>query len=238
MNKSSELKSWEHHDYTALDLELEEFFSDLPARTQLEERLNAWSHGIFSMAYMFGFAYLMYCALNSTKDYAVESAFVYGLSLVLLFGASALYHGATEPLLKKKMRILDHCAIFLFIAGNYTPVLLLLVGGEIGWALFGFQWTLAMFGVFLKMKFTGKYDWFFVALFVAMAWSGVVLGDYIRETLPTEAFNWLIIGGIVYMLGIIFYKSEEKIPHAHLIWHVFVIAGSLIHYVLMVRYVF
>ena len=153
MNKSSELNSWEHPNYSTLDLELEEFFSDLPARTTLEERLNAWSHGLFSVAYMFGFAYLMYCALNSTKAFAVESAFVYGLSLVLLFGASALYHGATEPLLKKKMRILDHCAIFLFIAGNYTPVFLLLVGGEAGWNLVLFQWTVAMVGVLLKMKF-------------------------------------------------------------------------------------
>lgn len=239
MDKLSKLDTWEHHNtYETLDLELEEFFSDLPQRTHREEMLNAWSHGLIAIAAVFGSFYLMYCALDSGKMYAVESAFVYGISLILLFGASALYHGATNPSLKKKMRILDHCAIFFFIAGNYTPLLLLTVGGETGWSLLYLQWSAAFIGILLKIRFTGKYDWMFIVLFVTMAWGGVAQGDFLYQTLPSAAINWLIIGGIVYMLGIFFYKSEERIPYAHLIWHLFVIGGALIHYTIMVQYVF
>ena len=135
------------------------------------------------------------------------------------------------------MRILDHCAIFLFIAGNYTPLLLLTIGGEVGWSLFCFQWSIALVGTLLKIKFTGRYDWFFILMFVAMSWVGVVQGNSLYHALPTAGFASLIIGGLVYMIGIGFYKSEERIPYAHLIWHLFVLVGCSIHYYMVVGHV-
>jgi hemolysin III len=180
----------------------------------------------------------VYAALQSGQAYALESALLYGATMVLLFTASASYHGATNPRLKKKLRILDHCAIFLFIAGNYTPLLLLTVGGEVGWSLFSLQWSIALVGTLLKIKFTGRYDWFFILMFVTMAWIGALQGDYLYHALPRDGFVSLIAGGILYMIGIFFYKSEERVPFAHLIWHLFVMGGCAIHYYMLARYVF
>ena len=238
MGKLSKITSWQHSEtYDPFELELKEFFSDLPARTYREEQLNAWSHGLCAVAAVLGFLYALFCAWNSGQDYALISAFVYGLSLMILFGSSAFYHGVSTPLLKKKLRIMDHCAIFLFIAGNYTPLLLLTIGGSTGWSLLLLQWTAAAIGVVLKIKFTGKFDWFFVFLFTIMAWIGVIQGDFLYQNLHPAAFYMLVIGGLVYMAGIFFYKAEGRIPYAHFIWHLFVMAGALIHYLAMVWYV-
>ena len=230
MNNTGELSEWEENS--------DPFFSTLPVRPEREEWLNTWSHGFFAILALFGFAYLVFCAVGSSKMYALEAAIVYGASLVILFAASAFYHGATAPLLKKRLRIMDHCAIFIFIAGNYTPLLLLTVGGSVGWSLLLLQWSVAAVGIALKIKFTGKYDLFFVFLFVVMAWIGVIPGDSLYTELPTTGFNLLIFGGIIYMIGIVFYKGEARIPYAHLIWHLFVMGGSVIHYIAMVNYVF
>jgi len=239
MDKLSGISNWlQSETYDPKELELKEFFSDLPERTYREEQLNAWSHGLFAAGSILGFLYVLICAWSSQKDYAMVSAFVYGFSLVILFASSAFYHGVTSPLLKKKLRIMDHCAIFLFIAGNYTPLLLLTVGGTIGWSLLLLQWTVAAIGVLLKMKFTGKYDWFFVLLFVVMAWVGVLQGDYLYKALPPTGFSMLVVGGFVYMAGIFFYKAEGRMPYAHLIWHLFVMGGCMLHYLAMVWYVF
>ncbi|MFK7798420.1 MAG: hemolysin III family protein [Aureispira sp.] len=221
-----------------LERELEELLPELPSRSRVEEWLNTWSHGGAAIAAFLGGLYLVFVAWQSEQNYALGSALVYGATMVILFGASAAYHGAEETRLKKKLRIVDHCAIFLFIAGNYTPLLLLTVGGETGWSLFYFQWSIALVGTLLKIKFTGRYDWFFILMFVAMAWIGVVQGDYLYHALPIAGFASLIVGGIVYMIGIIFYKSEKYIPYAHLIWHLFVMAGCSIHYYMIASYVF
>ena len=125
-----------------------------------------------------------------------------------------------------------------FIAGNYTPLLLLALGGAQGWFLLYAQWTMAIIGIFLKMRYTGKYDMFFIVLFSIMAWIGVVQGEYLYNALPPIAFNLLVWGGVVYMIGIIFYKAEGYLPYSHLIWHLFVMAGSLMHYIAIAFYVF
>jgi hemolysin III len=238
MSNTGELREWEEDASNAIEEDSNQFFSKLPVRSKLEEWLNTWSHGSFAILAVFGFAYAVFCALESGKAYALEAAIVYGTSLVLLFAASAFYHGASAPLMKKRLRIMDHCAIFVFIAGNYTPLLLLTVGGTMGSSLLLLQWTVAAIGIVLKIKFTGKYDLFFILLFVIMAWIGVIQGDYLSTALPATGFNLLIFGGLIYMIGIIFYKAEARIPYAHLIWHLFVMGGSLIHYIVMINYVF
>jgi hemolysin III len=239
MSNIGKLNEWEENaEDVAIEKNSDQDFSKLPVRSQREEWLNTWSHGSFAILAVFGFAYAFFCALGNSNAYALGAAMVYGTSLVVLFAASASYHGVSEPLLKKRLRIMDHCAIFVFIAGNYTPLLLLTVGGTIGVSLLLLQWTVAIIGVVLKLKFTGKYDLFFIFLFVVMAWIGVIQGDYLYLSLPTRGFNLLILGGIIYMIGLIFYKAEARIPYAHFIWHLFVMGGSLIHYIAMVNYVF
>ncbi|MFT5648247.1 MAG: hemolysin III [Aureispira sp.] len=239
MNDIGELSESEENAANIASKEnLDQFFSMLPVRLQREEWLNTWSHGLSAIFAIFGFAYVFFCALESGKAYALESALIYGTSLVVLFAASSFYHGASDPLIKKRLRIMDHCAIFIFIAGNYTPLLLLTVGGSTGFSLLLLQWTVAMIGVVLKIKFTGRFDLLFIFLFVIMAWIGVIQGDYMYTQLPIEGFNLLIFGGVIYMIGVVFYKSEGRIPYAHFIWHLFVMGGSLIHYIVMVNYVF
>lgn len=221
-----------------IDFEFDEMLSDLPIRTIREEWLNTWSHGVFAGLSILASLYMVYLAVQSGTAYALESALVYGLTMTLMYTTSAVYHGAKSVLWKKRWRIMDHCAIFLFIAGNYTPLLLLIVGGEVGWTMVSFLWSMAAIGVLLKIKFTGRYDWCFIALFVAMAWIGAIQGNYLYHALPTTGFNLLWIGGVVYMLGVFFYKMEGRIPYAHLIWHLFVIGGCSTHYWMMIRYVF
>ncbi|MGH1338411.1 MAG: PAQR family membrane homeostasis protein TrhA [Aureispira sp.] len=241
MENYGKLDEWEGQGMAEgidLESEIEELLPELPSRSNFEEQLNTWSHGLGAVLAAFGAFYLVFIAVQSEQSYALESALVYGATMILLFGASASYHGVTSLRLKRKLRILDHCAIFLFIAGNYTPLLLLTIGGKMGWSLFTFQWSIALVGTLLKIKFTGRYDWFFILMFVAMAWIGVLQGDYLYHALPIAGFSGLVIGGLVYMVGIVFYKSEERIPYAHLVWHLFVMAGCSIHYYMIVRYVF
>jgi len=239
MNNIGKLNEWEENaDDVAIKENTDQVFSKLPVRSQREEWLNTWSHGSFAILAVFGFAYAFFCALENSNVYALGAAAVYGTSLVVLFTASAFYHGVSDPLLKKRLRIMDHCAIFIFIAGNYTPLLLLTVGGTMGIFLLSLQWMVAVVGVVLKLKFTGKYDLLFILLFVIMAWIGVIQGDYLYIALPIKGFNLLIFGGIVYMIGLLFYKAEARIPYAHFIWHLFVMGGSLIHYIAMINYVF
>lgn len=221
-----------------IDFEFDEMLSDLPSRTVREEWLNTWSHGVFAGLSTLASLYLVYLAVQSGQSYALESALVYGATMTLMYTTSAVYHGARAVLRKKRWRIMDHCAIFLFIAGNYTPLLLLTVGGEVGWTMVSLLWSMAAVGGLLKIKFTGRYDWCFIALFVCMAWMGAIQGNYLYHALPTTGFNFLWIGGIVYMLGIFFYKMEGRIPYAHFIWHLFVIGGCSIHYLMMIWYVF
>jgi hemolysin III len=239
MDNSGELINWEEEENTeAFELELIDFFSDLPQRSHLEEKLNAWSHGIFAVISIFGFLYVLTESFGNPKEYAVISAIIYGMSLIFLFASSAVYHNATNLQLKKKLRIMDHCAIFLFIVGNYAPLLLLTIGGSTGVSMLMMLSSAAFIGILLKMKFTGKYDWFFVFLYVIMAWVGVIQGNYLIDTLPATGFYLLMLGGLVYMTGIIFYKAEGKIPYAHLFWHLFVMLGCILHYIVMVRFVF
>lgn len=236
MKNLSEISRWQQDDN--IDSNLKDFFADLPTRTYREELLNTWSHGIFAIASFFAFFHLLFRAWTHEQEYAVWSAVIYGLSLVVLFSASAWYHGSNAPLVKKRLRILDHCAIFFFIAGNYTPLLLLALGGETGWFLLYLQWGMAVVGIFLKIRYTGKYDAFFIVLFAIMAWLGVVQGEYLQQALPPIAFNLLVWGGVVYMVGIIFYKAEGYLPYSHLIWHLFVMTGCLMHYIAIAFFVF
>jgi len=156
MDKIREFNEWDENSAEKIDEEnLNQFFSELPVRADKEEWLNTWSHGFFAILAIFALIYVVFCALESNKVYALESALVYGGSLVILFAASAFYHGVSTPLMKKRLRIMDHCAIFIFIAGNYTPLFLLTVGGSIGGSLLLIQWSVAIIGILLKIKFTG-----------------------------------------------------------------------------------
>ena len=157
------------------------------------------------------------------------SAAVFGVSLVLLYGSSTLYHFFTSPRWKARFQVFDHICIYLLIAGSYTPFTLITLRGAWGWSIFGAVWAMAIGGVLLKTFWKGRKDhWLSTALYLLMGWLIVVaIGPLLRE-LPVAGFVWLCAGGLAYTLGVVFF-AWHKLPFNHAIWHLFVLCGSVCH---------
>ena len=203
----------------------------------LEEMLNSVSHGIAALAAVTGFIALITLSSISNKDWALFSTIVYGISLITLYTFSTLYHGLRNEKIKHVFRILDHCSIFILIAGTYTPVLLISIGGNTGWWIFGIQWTLALIGVIFKIFYTGKYEGVSILIYIIMGWMVIFKWDHLMNEIADPAFNLLLAGGIIYTIGVIFYLLDSKIKYFHFIWHLFVIIGSTLHYIMIFKHV-
>jgi hemolysin III len=203
--------------------------------TGREEAANVVTHAAGLLASVVGVAVLVYLGVVREEALHVASAGLYGTTLVALYAASTLYHAFRRPGLKRVLRVLDHCAIYLLIAGTYTPFVLVGLGGTLGWALFGVVWAMAVAGIVFKVFATGRFAVVSTAAYVAMGWLGVVaLGPLVRA-LPGAALVWLFVGGVAYTAGTFFY--HRKIPYSHALWHVFVLAGSVCHFVAIGLYV-
>lgn len=203
--------------------------------TGREEAANVATHAVGLVASVVGVTALVYLGVVREEALHVASAGLYGATLVALYAASTLYHAFRRPGLKRVLRVLDHCAIYLLIAGTYTPFVLVGLGGTLGWTLFGVVWAMAAAGVVFKVFATGRFAVVSTAAYVAMGWLGVVaLGPLVRA-LPGAALVWLFAGGVAYTAGTLFY--HRKIPYAHALWHVFVLAGSVCHFVAIGLYV-
>ena len=203
--------------------------------TVREEAANVATHVAGLLASVVGVGVLIYLGVVRDEVLHVASAGVYGATLVALYAASTLYHAFRRPGVKRVLRVLDHCAIYLLIAGTYTPFVLVGLGGRLGWTLFGVVWTMAAAGIVFKVFATGRFAVVSTAAYVAMGWLGVVaLGPLVRS-LPGAALVWLLAGGIAYTAGTIFY--HRKIPYSHALWHVFVLLGSVCHFIAIGLYV-
>ena len=199
-----------------------------PTVIQKEERLNTISHAIGALFGVIGFYFLL--NKNSHKtDYATFSIIVYSFTFILMFTASSLYHQVSFARFRNRLRILDHICIYLLIAGTYTPVALITLINGNGWDIFVYVWSIAAIGALLKLFFTGKYEFFSLLLYLAMGW--LIVLDFQNLLDYTEKFGirLLFIGGGFYTAGIIFY-AIEKIPYNHFIWHLFVLAGAISHW--------
>jgi hemolysin III len=161
---------------------------------------------------------------------------VYGLSFIILFSASALYHSSKNENHKHYYRIVDHISIYLLIAGTYTPVTLITLSESRGWLLFGLVWGIAVFGVILKLFFTGRFEIFSTLLYLVMGWLIVFDFSYLVDHMATNGLLLLFSGGLFYTVGIVFYVVH-KIPFNHLIWHLFVLAGAICHFFMIFFYV-
>lgn len=204
-------------------------------QSKLEEQLNAISHGIGAVLGVIGLVLLL--LQNSNKaDYSTVSIVVYGLSIIVLFTASALYHYVSKVILKHKLRILDHVSIYLLIAGTYTPVLVILLQHSKGALLLWLVWFIALVGFVLKLFFTGKFNTVSTLLYLVMGWLIVFDFEALKNVIAVNGLYWLFAGGIFYTVGIVFY-AVEKIPYNHVIWHFFVLAGAFCHFVMMLNYV-
>lgn len=203
-----------------------------------EEIANSISHGITALCAIGGFVLLLIFGAKSEKDWSLFSALFYGLSLVSLYTFSTLYHSLTHKTAKRVFNILDHCGIFLLIAGTYTPVLLISIGGVTGWVFFGIQWGMAVSGILLKVFFTGRFNIISTILYAVMGWIIIFKIDLIKAALPAQGFWLLAAGGFAYTIGIVFYIIDTRMKFSHFIWHLFVMAGTVLHFLMMVFYVF
>lgn len=194
-----------------------------------EEIANSITHGIGTGLSIAALAILVVLAAKKGDPWAIVGFSIYGSSLFLLYLISTLYHGFTHPTLKRFFRVLDHSAIFILIAGTYTPITLTALRGPWGWTLFGIVWGIAGAGILLKVMFFGKFEKLSVALYVLMGWVVIIALKPLLVALPAVSLIWIAIGGLLYTSGIIFY-AWQKLPYHHVIWHVFVLGGSISHF--------
>lgn len=195
----------------------------------LEEWLNALSHGIAALLSVVGLVVLVTQASGQGDPWKIVSVSVYGASLFLLFLASTTYHAVRDPALKWRLKTCDHCAIFLLIAGTYTPFLLVNLRGETGWWMFGVIWGLTAFGITMKLVFGHRFKALQVITYLLMGWLVVFASSSLAENLNHQAIELLVAGGIVYTGGVVFYLVKS-IPFNHAIWHLFVLGGSACHF--------
>lgn len=204
-------------------------------QSPFEEKLNAFTHAIGAI---FGIAALVLLIVFNTQKtgWSLFSVIVYGISIIVLFTASTLYHSVTNEKKKHYFRIVDHISIYLLIAGTYTPVLLISLEQTLGWTLFWVVWGIAAFGVILKLFFTGKFEVFSTLLYLVMGWLIIFDFSNLSEMLGSDGILFLFAGGLSYTVGIIFY-AIQKIPYNHVIWHLFVLSGAIFHFFMIFFYV-
>ena len=204
-------------------------------QTNFEEQLNTFSHAIGALLGVSGLVLLIVLNTNKTP-WSLFSVIVYGISIIVLFTASTLYHAARTERKKHYFRVLDHISIYLLIAGTYTPVLLITLEQTLGWILFWVVWGIAGFGVILKLFFTGRFEIFSTLLYLAMGWLIVFDFSSLYATIGSSGVLWLYAGGLFYTVGILFY-AIQRIPYNHVIWHIFVLAGAICHFFMILFYV-
>ena len=209
---------------------------ELKSYSLSEEIANSVTHGVgFLLALAAVVLLVVFSALRGTVWHVVACS-IYGASLVLLFGASTLYHSLPWPRVKAILKIVDHSAIYLLIAGTYTPFLLVSLRGPWGWSLFGVIWGLAVVGIVFKVFHAGRFKLVSTLIYVGMGWIVVIAIRPLWVSLPLGGLIWLVAGGVFYTGGTLFYL-QHRIPYNHAIWHAFVLAGSLCHFFSVMLYV-
>jgi hemolysin III len=201
-----------------------------------EEIANSATHGVGLLLSLLALPLLLTMAFADGDRWKIVAAGVYGASLVLLYTTSTLYHAFTVPRLKEVLQRCDHSAIYLLIAGSYTPFLLGPLRGGWGWSLFGVIWGLALAGVTLQTVYGCRLPQLSTALYLAMGWLVVVAAVPLVHKVPGPGLGWLLAGGLCYTGGVVFYVLDSRVRYAHAVWHLFVLAGSAAHFVAILNY--
>lgn len=195
-----------------------------------EERANALTHAFGTLVAAIAGLVLVVIAARHADPWRIVSASVFAASMVALYLASTLYHFATQPARKARLKVLDHCAIYLLIAGTYTPFTLMGLRGMLGWTLFGAIWALAAIGIVFKLFLTGRFRVLSTLIYIAMGWLVMIAYKPVIAALDPWSLRWLIAGGVAYTLGTVFYL-RTSMRYSHAIWHLFVIAGTVCHFI-------
>ncbi|UYB54354.1 hemolysin III family protein [Xanthomonas sp. AM6] len=205
--------------------------ADAPPSTDWRDELaSALTHGLGAVAALAGSSVLITLAAIYGDGWQLAGAIVFGVALLLLYTASTLYHAIPHPGAKARLQVLDHCAIYVLIAGTYTPFTLIGLRGPWGWGLFAAIWTIALAGVIFKLFFTGRFRLLSTILYLAMGWLIVVAIEPLLHSVDVPTLCWLLAGGLFYTLGTYFYQ-RDTVRYFHAIWHLFVLAGSVCHFV-------
>jgi len=199
------------------------------ARRVAEELANSLTHGVGLALSIAGFVALLTLAAVRGSTLHLVACGVYGATLVALYAASTFYHGCREPRRKRLLRMVDHCAIFLLIAGTYTPFTLVALPAGWGWTMFAVVWTMAIVGIVFKIFFLGRFPKVGLAMYLGMGWLGVIAVIPVLDHLPTSGLLLMAAGGLFYTSGVWFFVRDH-LPYRHAVWHLFVLAGSACHY--------
>lgn len=204
------------------------------------ERLNSISHLVGAVLALVGLGALVAVSVPTHDPWLITSFSVFGAMMVLLFTMSTLYHSFRSPNLKKLFKLLDHAAIYLLIAGTYTPFTLVLMREQSGWWLFGLVWGLAAIGILSEILLSGRAAKVGqMIIYLGMGWACALDFDGLKAVLPDAGFRWTLAGGLAYTFGVIFYVLDkmDRLRHAHGIWHGFVLAGAACHFIAVIGYV-
>ena len=201
-----------------------------------EEMTNIISHAIGLVLSIVALLLMLIRASESGDTLHIVSAAIFGFSLIALYAASTLYHSAKDPKARSRLRINDHATIYILIAGTYTPFTLITLNGWVGWTIFGVSWGMALAGVILKLFFTGKYNALSTLMYVLMGWIIIFAVKPLINSLSPEGIFWLVAGGVSYTTGAVIY-SIKKIKFNHAIFHLFVLLGSICHFISVYFYV-
>jgi len=194
-----------------------------------EEIVNSITHGIGALLSIIALVILIIVAGQHGDIWHLVSFSIYGSTLVLLYLSSTLYHSFTSPKIKNLFARFDHISIFLLIAGTYTPILLTTLRGPWGWTLFAIIWAMALAGAVIRSIYLHRFRKLMVAIYLVMGWMAIVAAKQIYELMPGISIWFLVLGGLAYSIGVIFY-NRRKLPYSHGIWHLFVLAGSILHF--------
>jgi len=200
------------------------------------ERFNSITHLVGTVLALIGASALVTSAAQHADARTITAVGVYGGMLVILYVSSTLYHSLVG-VAKRVFHVFDHCTIYLLIAGTYTPFMLVTLRGPWGWTLFALVWTLALAGVLKDALLHGRFRWISIVLYMLMGWLVVVAIGPLRHALPAAGIAWLLVGGIAYTVGMIFFALSKRVRYTHGVWHLFVLGGSVCHYVAVYRYV-
>ena len=201
-----------------------------------EEWINISSHAVGLALSVIALTLLVMHANLNGNVWHIVSFSIFGASLIVLFAASTVYHSAKNPVVRARLRIVDHASIYVLIAGTYTPFTLVTLNGSTGWTIFGITWGMALCGIVLKLFFTGRYSLLSTLMYVFMGWVIIFAIKPLVENLSSEGLFWLVLGGVSYTVGAILY-SIKKIKFNHAIFHVFVLLGAFCHFVSVYFYV-
>jgi hemolysin III len=205
-------------------------------QSQGEEIANSISHGVGLVGALIGTPFLIIHAVRHEDAGFIAGTIVFAAAMIILYLASTLYHAWPVGKVKHCFRIVEHSAIFILIAGTYTPLTLGILRSALGWTLFGMVWGLAIAGIALKVIYEASHPILSTALYLVMGWLAVMAVKPLLTNMPNAGLFLLIAGGLSYTVGVIFFAADSRMPYGHFIWHLFVITGTICHYFLVLWY--